>query len=786
MTNTPIYQALRDAAAVISAQCDGAVTDDSVGWNATDTVFGKAMSMLPLEQWDADVAAAAWQTLYHYRKQLKRAGVDFHSIPQPEEALGMQFGRRKAIRSTTTARAADKIARESTLTLEDGLIVLRSPYDKDLIVDIKNVPGREWDSTDAHWSFPTESVRVVWDMASKYQIAMSGDVRDLEDVTPVYIAPPLGLEIDGDRVHMRFDYSQEMTIAVRREVPGAVWSGVTKTWSTPTVNLPQALKFAQRFNLTVQDGLIERMQEEKRLADERHKASFALDADIDIPGMAPGMALLPYQRAGVAYALSTRRVMICDEMGLGKSIQALAAVVADNSLPVVCVVKNTLKLTWADEVEKFFPHLSTTVVYGTKPKPIEEASVIIVNYDIVAQRADDLLALEPAALIVDESHAIKNGKAKYRCPECQTGCQVNTKNCSFCHAHFDNPEEVWTVRRTEGVMRLARAVPEDGLVLLLSGTPITNRPAELIPQLIAIDQMKPFGGRWKFQQRYAPGGTGATNLVELNQIMRSRCYIRRTNEEVNPELPALRNSKQLLVVDNEAMKEYRHIEADVVDFLAKRAAEIAADEGGDPTAAYWEKRLRAEAAEHLVRISVLRNAVAEMKEPAVVDWIETFFDDSDQKLLVFGEHVSMVERMATYFEGKSVKIRGGVSPFERNQVVKQFQTDPATRLFVGNMAAASEGLTMTASHNVAFMELGWTPAIHAQCAARCYGRANDAHGATAWYLIVPRTIDEEMFQILMKKEQVVNAATNGTEVAKQGSILSDLVVALAKRGLAQR
>ena len=93
---------------------------------------------------------------------------------------------------------------------------------------------------------------------------------------------------------------------------------------------------------------------------------------------------------------------------------------------------------------------------------------------------------------------------------------------------------------------------------------------------------------------------------------------------------------------------------------------------------------------------------------------------------------------------------------------------------------------MTASHNVAFMELGWTPAIHAQCAARCYGRANDAHGATAWYLIVPRTIDEEMFQILMKKEQVVNAATNGTEVAKQGSILSDLVVALAKRGLAQR
>ena len=256
-------------------------------------------------------------------------------------------------------------------------------------------------------------------------------------------------------------------------------------------------------------------------------------------------------------------------------------------------------------------------------------------------------------------------------------------------------------------------------------------------------------------------------------------------------------------VSSAAMRKYVEIENDVVHYLANRAKELAQSEAAEKAAAalgldvedvaerasvqaagrraYAEKALRAEAAEHLVRISVLKNAVADLKYESMIAWIEDFLSEGDEKLVVFAEHVEMVENVVAHFGDAAVKIRGGVSQEARADAVKRFQEDPTVRLFVGNMAAASEGLTLTAASNVAFMEQAWTPAMHAQCIARCYGRANDMHGAVAWYLLAPNTIDMEINALLAAKAEVVDAATDGIEVEQQGSILADLVVSLANR-----
>jgi len=615
---------------------------------------------------------------------------------------------------------------------------------------------------------------------------MSDELGKMCAMTPptetLVLERTVNLKVVEGQVQFTFPYDRVVTNAIRREIPGIVWSSSKKCWSTPGVNIYQAVQFARKYDLLIDEGVVEEMEAAKVIADDLHESSSALDADIHIPSAIP---LLPYQRAGVSYLLKTRRAMLCDEMGLGKSVQALAAVMTSNCYPVVVVCPNTLKLNWGLEVEKFFPGTSVTVVSGTTPAPIEDANIIVVNYDIVAHRADDIVALEPEALIADEAHAIKNGKAKYVCPECGAGgYRHDSKRCGSCHAQFAQPKEVWSVRRTGGVMQIARAIPPHGMVLLLSGTPITNRPIELVPQLIAIDQLKAFGGRWKFQNRYAPSGTGAANLVELNNLLRSRCFIRRTQKDVLPELPPLRNAKQAMSVDPSAMVKYKKIEADVIEHLARRAFELAEEMGEDPMSAYWEKRMRAEAAEHLVRISVLKDAVTDLKKDSTIAWLKDFLDDTDEKVVVFAEHIKTVESVYKEFESQAVKIRGGVSQADRALAVEKFQTDPNTRVFVGNMAAASEGLTLTAAHNVVFLELGWTPAIHAQCAARCHGRANDPQPATAWYLLAPRTIDQEIFALLEKKKVIIDAATDGKEITEpQTSVLADLVVGLARRGM---
>jgi SWI/SNF-related matrix-associated actin-dependent regulator 1 of chromatin subfamily A len=100
------------------------------------------------------------------------------------------------------------------------------------------------------------------------------------------------------------------------------------------------------------------------------------------------------------------------------------------------------------------------------------------------------------------------------------------------------------------------------------------------------------------------------------------------------------------------------------------------------------------------------------------------------------------------------------------------------------MTAASEGLTLTAASDVVFCELGWTPAIHEQCVSRAYGRVNDMHGATAWYILAPNTIDEDMYELLDTKRRIVDAVTDGVEDdGKNGSVMSELMIKLAERGM---
>ena len=78
-----------------------------------------------------------------------------------------------------------------------------------------------------------------------------------------------------------------------------------------------------------------------------------------------GGELRPFQRAAVAYALEARRTFLADEQGLGKTVEALATLEADDAYPAVVVCPASLKLNWRREIEHWLPHRSVTVVSGT-------------------------------------------------------------------------------------------------------------------------------------------------------------------------------------------------------------------------------------------------------------------------------------------------------------------------------------------------------------------------------------------------------------------------------------
>ena len=131
-----------------------------------------------------------------------------------------------------------------------------------------------------------------------------------------------------------------------------------------------------------------------------------------------------------------------------------------------------------------------------------QAEITILNYEIVAAHREELARRVPRALVVDESHYVKNPQAK----------------------------------RTHAVRRLAASVPSTGLRLALTGTPVMNHAEELIAQLRVLGRLEDFGSGARFARQFQ----GELSEERLHWHLRRRCFVRRLKSEVLPQLPAKR------------------------------------------------------------------------------------------------------------------------------------------------------------------------------------------------------------------------------------------------------
>jgi SWI/SNF-related matrix-associated actin-dependent regulator of chromatin subfamily A-like protein 1 len=182
---------------------------------------------------------------------------------------------------------------------------------------------------------------------------------------------------------------------------------------------------------------------------------------------------------------------------------------------------------------------------------------------------------------------------------------------------------------------------------------------------------------------------------------------------------------------------------------------------------------RAQGAEQLVRLNALKRVTSAGKMEAVIKWIEDFLE-SGEKLVVFAYHVDIVDRLADHFNAP--KIRGGMDQRDVQAGKDRFQTDDSCRVIILNLEAGGVGHTLTAASNVAFVELGWTPALHDQAEDRCH-RIGQEFQVTAYYLLAANTIDEKIQALIDAKRKVVTAATDG-QISKSTSIEADLVAQL--------
>jgi SWI/SNF-related matrix-associated actin-dependent regulator 1 of chromatin subfamily A len=230
--------------------------------------------------------------------------------------------------------------------------------------------------------------------------------------------------------------------------------------------------------------------------------------------------------------------------------------------------------------------------------------------------------------------------------------------------------------------------------------------------------------------------------------------IRRLKKDVLQELPDKIYSFVPLELDNE--NEYLEAEKDFIAWIRKEKGDEAAN--------------RIKTAEALVKVEGLKQLSVKGKLKQSIEWIKDFLE-SGEKLVVFCTHRFVVDALMNEFKD-AVKVDGGLSANQKQEAVDAFQ-DGDTKLFVGNIQAAGIGLTLTASSNVVFLELDWSPSKHDQASDRCH-RIGQKDAVNIYYLLAKDTIEERIAKILDEKRILIDAVLDGKET-EQDSLLCALI-----------
>jgi SNF2 family DNA or RNA helicase len=612
--------------------------------------------------------------------------------------------------------------------LVDDQVVLDFPYDKDQVDEVKKIDGAKWDKVSKVWKIPVTSVAEARDFAMRHDFDVDTEILL---ITPPNRKTQNSIWIEGDWVFITFPYEKVIINSVKK-IPSITWNATKKAWRAPLTSATDVIRWAEYFSIEVSDELRACSKKIDNNLSALIEASRSTNADITIPTLTA--ELLPYQKAGVAYASNARRTFIADEMGLGKTLQAIATIeYVHDSYPVVVVCPPSLVLNWQAEYNRWLPTRRVSVVTNRKEFP-ESGSydVVVVGYSNITKWEKELS--KHRSYVFDESH--------------------------YC--------KTVTAQRTKSAQKIAKSAPKEGIVLCLTGTPVTNRPSEYASQLDILGKLKEFGGLWGFYRRYCNAYrdnfgqwniSGHSHLDELNEKLRGVCYIRRTKDQVLSELPPVIHNPVLVEGSSVAMREYKKAEADIVQYLIDRAKQIAIELGESPNSAAVIARIKAESNEHLVRLSVLRRLSAKAKMPVVEEWVKERIENG-KKVVIAAHHRDIVDELAMKFG--NLRIQGGMSVEEVEIQKNKFQTLSVEEApaIVLSIQAAKTGHTLTSAQDVLFVELPWTPADVDQTYSRCH-RLGQQGSVVATYLLTDGTIDEDIYSLIERKRSVVSVATDG-------------------------
>lgn len=424
-------------------------------------------------------------------------------------------------------------------------------------------------------------------------------------------------------------------------------------------------------------------------------------------------------------------VALLMEQGCGKTITSVgitgALYKAGRITKVLIVAPLSILSVWEDEFEKFadFPY-TLTVLKGTGKKKQEQLQnvsdeglqIVVINYESAWRMEKDIIAWGPDLVIADEAHKMKEARTN----------QSKGMHSIGAHANYR---------------------------LLLTGTVINNKELDVFSQYKFVEP-RIFGNSFfTFRNRYFDMGGYGGYIPIFKQSMaddflkRMHAIAFRVTKDECLDLPEITEEVRRIELEPKAMKIYSELEKE--SFTELTNSEVSA-----VNVLTKLLRLCQVTGGHLTDDEGDSNLVSTAKLEALTDIVESSVEDN-KKIVIMARFIPELNDIQQMLDKKGIGyavIRGGVK--DRDEQIRRLQEDPDCMVFVGQIAAAGLGLTLTAASTMVFYSLDYSMSNFEQAKARIH-RISQRENCHYIYLVAKNTVDVKVLRALRNKVNLAKA-----------------------------
>ena len=493
------------------------------------------------------------------------------------------------------------------------------------------------------------------------------------------------------------------------------------------------------------------------------------------------LSLKEHQKLGIKFLVANKKGICADQMGLGKTIQAIVSALVTGVEHVLIISPASLKTNWKRECLRFVKPDDVQVVNGRKWRD-DTPKFTIINYEIVQNFYE--VAEEPVYETVEildadgnVSETIqkpvmvkKNGKLVQKMQKSKKKADISAalRNSPLFLHDFDcviiDEAQKLSNKGSNRYKTISDFLKKSNpnYIFLLTGTPLTNDPMNLynILSLIGADVTKDYKYYTKrfmnaIEHNKKDGGKYVTfgepqHLDELRDKIKD-CYIRRLTSEVGTMVDK-KVSRRYFDFTDEQREKYSKLWSDYVKAQEGYQVSIS-DEYSD----FWDEysdETDLDKNRKLVEGGLIRQFFGREMVQHTIEAANEIIEDGD-KVVIITVFKREMEMLMDYYGKKAVCYKGGMSIKQKDEAERAFNEDKNVQVFVGQVIAAGTGLNLPAAATLLFNNYDWVAANNIQCESRVH-RLTQTRDVECIYMLFNDSISEEMFDKVIYKAYLMD------------------------------